>query len=137
MPDVTTETHWAANPVNPFDVNYDGDHDGWYDRTSFDVPALQGEWDDKDFTPYQFIIQAGQGNLPFTNLMEWNNETRPDLMTLMAILSHSIQNSPALRLFLTTSIIIYQMAEKYSNTVLIRWIMTLTEICYRTGMSIR
>jgi len=79
MPDVTTETHWAANPVNPFDVNYDGDHDGWYDRTSFDVPALQGEWDDKDFTPYQFIIQAGQGNLPFTNLMEWNNETRPDL----------------------------------------------------------
>jgi hypothetical protein len=79
MPDVTTENHWAANPINPFDVNYDGDHDGWYDRTSFDVPALQGEWDDKDFTPYQFIIQSGPGSLPFTNLMEWSNETRPDL----------------------------------------------------------
>ncbi|MBL6891131.1 MAG: hypothetical protein ISR22_03680 [Candidatus Poseidoniaceae archaeon] len=79
MPDVTTENHWAANPVNPFDVNYDGDHDGWYDRTSFDVPATQGEWDDRDFTPYQFIIQSGPGSLPFTNLMEWNNQTRPDL----------------------------------------------------------
>ena len=79
MPDVTTEDHWAANPVNPFDVNYDGDHDGWYDRNSFDAPAIQGEWDDRDFTPYQFIIQSGPGSLPFTNLMEWNNETRPDL----------------------------------------------------------
>ena len=79
MPDVTTENHWAANPVNPFDVNYDGDHDGWYDRSSFDVPAVQGEWDDRDFTPYQFIIQSGPGSLPFTNLMEWNNQTRPDL----------------------------------------------------------
>ena len=25
--------------VNPFDVNYDPDSDGWYGRTSFDIPA--------------------------------------------------------------------------------------------------
>ena len=53
MPDITTEDRWAANPLNPFDVSYDGDHDGWYDRNSitnadagipFDIPAQQGEW---------------------------------------------------------------------------------------------
>jgi hypothetical protein len=78
MPDVTTQNHWAANPINPFDASYDGDHDGWYDRTAFDTPAVQGEWDDRIFTAYQFTIQNGPGDLPFTNLMEWNNETRPD-----------------------------------------------------------
>ncbi len=79
MPDVTTQTHWAANPINPHDVNYDGDSDGWYDRNSFDVPAKQGLWDSREFTPSGVIIQSGPGALPFTNLMEWNNNTRPDL----------------------------------------------------------
>ena len=42
LPDPTTQNHWATNPVNPFDVNYDPDSDGWYGRTSFDIPATQG-----------------------------------------------------------------------------------------------
>ena len=79
MPDVSTQDHWAANPVNPHDVNYDGDSDGWYDRSAFDIPAQQGEWDDREFTSSGVIIQPGPGSLPFTNLMEWNNNTRPDL----------------------------------------------------------
>ena len=88
MPDITTEDRWAANPINPFDVSYDGDHDGWYDRNSitnpdagilFDIPAQQGQWENRVFTPYSFTIAQGPGDLPFTNLMEWNNQTRPDL----------------------------------------------------------
>ena len=34
LPDPTTQNHWSTNPVNPFDVNYDPDSDGWYDRIS-------------------------------------------------------------------------------------------------------
>ena len=79
MDDSTTQNHWAANPLNPWDVNYDGDSDGWYDRTSFDDPAQQGSWDDRVFTPSGMIIQNGVGDLPFTNFMEYDNETRPDL----------------------------------------------------------
>ena len=84
MPDITTENHWASNPVNPHDVNYDGDRDGWYDRDAFDIPAEQGEWNNRQFTSSGVLIQPGPGplgslSLPFTNLMEWNNNTRPDL----------------------------------------------------------
>ncbi|MBT60593.1 MAG: hypothetical protein CMA63_03440 [Euryarchaeota archaeon] len=79
MDDVTTENHWAANPLNPWDVNYDGDHDGWYDRTSFDIPAVQGTWDGREFSQSTAVIQPGIGDLPFTNWMEWDNQTRPDL----------------------------------------------------------
>ncbi|MEC8353875.1 MAG: hypothetical protein VXZ47_06010 [Candidatus Thermoplasmatota archaeon] len=79
MPDVTTQNHWAANPINPHDVNYDGDSDGWYDRNSLDIPATQGIWEDRNFIESGTIIQPGPGSLPFTNLMEWNNNTRPDL----------------------------------------------------------
>ncbi len=79
LPDPTTQNHWSTNPVNPFDVDYDPDSDGWYDRTSFDSPATQGEWEDRQFTPSGEIIQSGIGNLPFTNLMEYLNGTRPDL----------------------------------------------------------
>ena len=79
MDDITTINHWASNPLNPWDVNYDGDHDGWYDRTSFDIPAEQGTWDGRVFTPSGQLIQNGLGDLPFTNFMEYDNETRPDL----------------------------------------------------------
>ena len=41
LPDPTTQNHWSTNPVNPFDVNYDPDSDGWYGRTSF-IPAAKG-----------------------------------------------------------------------------------------------
>ena len=78
LPDPTTQNHWATNPVNPFDVNYDPDSDGWYDRTSFDSPATQGQWDNRQFTPSGEVIQNGIGDLPFTNLMEYLNGTRPD-----------------------------------------------------------
>ena len=61
------------------DSNYDGDSDGWYGRTAFDVPAVQGNWDSRTFTPTSQVIQPGIGALPFTNWMEWDNETRPDL----------------------------------------------------------
>ena len=43
--------HWAANPINPHDVNYDGDSDGWYDRKSLDIPAEQEIWDERNFVP--------------------------------------------------------------------------------------
>ena len=79
MDDLTTQNHWAANPLNPWDVNYDGDQDGWYDRTAFDIPADQGVWDNRVFTPSGMVIQNGIGNLPFTNFMEYDNQTRPDL----------------------------------------------------------
>ena len=79
MDDATTQNHWAANPLNPWDVNYDGDHDGWYDRTAFDIPAVQGTWDERTFTPSGVMIQNGIGDLPFTNAMEYDNQTRPDL----------------------------------------------------------
>jgi len=79
MDDATTLTHWAANPINPWDVDYDGDHDGWYDRTSFDIPAEQGSWDNRVFTPSGQTIQNGVGDLPFTNAMEYDNQTRPDM----------------------------------------------------------
>ena len=63
----------------PWDVDYDGDRDGWYDRTSFDIPARQGTWDDRVFTPSGVVVQNGVGDLPFTNFMEYDNQTRPDL----------------------------------------------------------
>jgi hypothetical protein len=79
MNDLTTINHWSSNPLNPFDVNYDGDHDGWYNRTTFDQPAVQGQWQNRIFTPISQQIQPGIGNLPFTNSMEYMNQTRPDL----------------------------------------------------------
>ena len=44
MAGLSTQDHWASNPVNPWDVDYDGDNDGWYNRTAFDTPADQGNW---------------------------------------------------------------------------------------------
>ena len=79
MNDTTTINHWSSNPLNPFDINYDGDHDGWYGRTTFDQPATQGVWNNRVFTPSSQQIQPGIGDLPFTNQMEWMNNTRPDL----------------------------------------------------------
>jgi hypothetical protein len=78
MPNSPSQNHWATNPVNPFDINYDPDGDGWYDRTSFDTPAVQGTWDNRVFTPSGDVIQNGIGDLPFTNYMEYLNGTRPD-----------------------------------------------------------
>ena len=60
-------------------MNYDGDSDGWYNRTSFDTPAPLGKWDNRTFIPSSQVIQPGIGNLPFTNWMEYDNQTRPDL----------------------------------------------------------
>ena len=79
MPDPSTALRWAANPLNPFDVDHDGDSDGWYDRTSFDTPAPLGSWNDRSFTASGGLIQQGVGDLPFTNWMEYENGTRPDL----------------------------------------------------------
>jgi len=79
MEDSSTINHWASNPLNPWDVAYDGDHDGWYGRSVFDQPAQQGTWDNRVFTPGTSIIQSGLGDLPFTNWMEWDNSTRPDM----------------------------------------------------------
>lgn len=79
MPHPSTSLRWSSNPLNPFDVDHDGDADGWYDRTSFDTPAPLGSWDARSFTPTGQVIQAGVGDLPFTNWMEYDNGTRPDL----------------------------------------------------------
>ncbi len=79
MPHPSTLLRWSSNPLNPFDIDHDGDGDGWYDRTSFDTPAELGSWMDRTFTPTGQVIQAGVGDLPFTNWMEYDNGTRPDL----------------------------------------------------------
>ncbi len=72
---------WATNPVNPLDVDYDPDIDGWFDRTSGDRVATQGEWSGHAFTPGGIGDQISAGNSPlfFTNWMEYDNGTRPDL----------------------------------------------------------
>jgi hypothetical protein len=70
---------WTLNPVNPLDVDYDPDADGWFDRTGGDIPATQGDWDGRVFTPYDSSQQIAPGNSPlyFTNLQEWNMGTLP------------------------------------------------------------
>ena len=78
MPDPTTMNHWSSNPLNPLDIDYDGDQDGWYDRTPFDTPAAQGNWEDRSFEQDGLQITPGPGSLPFTNIMEYWNGTRPD-----------------------------------------------------------
>jgi len=74
-----TANHWSTNPVNPMDVDYDPDDDGWKMRTVFDTPAVAGSWTGREFTPSGDIVQAGTGDLAFTNKMEYLNGTRPDL----------------------------------------------------------
>ncbi len=73
------EFRWSLNPVNPLDVNYDPDADGWYDRLFTDVPAIQGIWDEREFSPYPQDQQFQQGitALYFTNIMEFLNQTNP------------------------------------------------------------
>ena len=70
---------WSLNPVNPLDVDYDPDADGWFDRTSGDMPAQQGSWESRTFTPYDSSQQISPGNSPlfFTNLQEWELGTLP------------------------------------------------------------
>ena len=79
MSGLSSPNRWSANPVNPADAGYDGENDGWYDRTFDDIPAEQGFWQDREFTQTGLNIQQGTGSLPFTNLMEYHNNTRPDL----------------------------------------------------------
>ena len=70
---------WSMNPINPLDIAYDPDADGWYDRTWGDAPAEQGTWEDRQFTPAPVDQQIGQGfiGLYFSNLMEYDNGTHP------------------------------------------------------------
>ena len=70
---------WSLNPLNPLDVNYDPDADGWYDRTQFDNVSEQGVWDNREFILAPPIDQIPQSNteLFFTNIMEFNNGTHP------------------------------------------------------------
>ena len=70
--------HWTSSPVNPIDVNFDGDHDGWYSRGSGKL-APQGEWNSFTFTLDGSITYADGEDIPFTNMMEYLNGTRPDL----------------------------------------------------------
>jgi len=79
MGDDLSANHWATNPVNPLDVDYDPDDDGWKNRSDWDTPAVAGSWSDRTFTPSGQIVQKGPGDLPFTNMMEYLNGTRPDL----------------------------------------------------------
>ena len=71
--------HWSLNPVNPLDVDYDPDADGWYDRQIWDTPAEQGKWDSREFSPYSQDLQISSGTteLYFTNIMEFDNGTLP------------------------------------------------------------
>ena len=70
---------WSLNPINPLDINYDPDSDGWFDREITDVPAPQGTWESRQFSEYELEGQIPQGvqSLLFSNLMEYNNGTHP------------------------------------------------------------
>ncbi len=70
---------WSTNPINPLDVNYDPDADGWYDREINDIPAEQGTWSSREFNigPSNNQISQGTLELYFNNLMEYNNGTNP------------------------------------------------------------
>ena len=70
---------WTLNPVSPLDVDYDPDEDGWFGRTSADTPAFQGSWTSHIFTQAGPLIPPGNSPLWFTNWMEFDNGTRPDL----------------------------------------------------------
>ena len=70
---------WTLNPVSPLDVDYDPDEDGWFGRTSADTPAQQGSWTSHIFTQAGPLIPPGNSPLWFTNWMEFDNGTRPDL----------------------------------------------------------
>ena len=78
--------HWFTNPVNPLDASYDGDQDGWYQRSNADQPAEQRVWVGTilgDNISYNVLPGADQigpdtTDLPFTNLMEFQYGTRPD-----------------------------------------------------------
>ena len=65
------------NPVNPLDINYDPDADGWLDRDVLDTPATQGKWDSRIFTSYpeNQQINNGASSLCSLNIMEFENST--------------------------------------------------------------
>ena len=65
--------------MNPLDVDYDPDADGWLDRDILDAPAIQGVWEDRVFSPFSDDQQFGNGanSLYFTNIMEYRNGTGP------------------------------------------------------------
>ena len=70
---------WSMNPINPLDINYDPDADGWYDRQFNDQPATQGKWENRQFTSFgnEYQISNGVLGLYYSNLMEYNNGTHP------------------------------------------------------------
>jgi len=70
---------WSMNPINPLDVNYDPDEDGWYDRQWEDAPAIQGKWENRQFTSANIEDQISNGLVPlfFSNIMEYENGTLP------------------------------------------------------------
>nr|ADD93048.1 hypothetical protein [uncultured archaeon MedDCM-OCT-S05-C10] len=72
---------WTTNPVNPLDVDYDADEDGWFDRDSTKPVAAQGSWQGRIFTegPVEDQISSGNSYLWFTNAMEYRNQTNPIL----------------------------------------------------------
>ena len=69
---------WSMNPINPLDVNYDPDADGWYDRQWLDNSATQGTWDNRQFTPFGLENQIDNGilGLFYGNLLEYDNGTQ-------------------------------------------------------------
>jgi hypothetical protein len=90
---------WSMNPINPLDIDYDPDADGWYDRSWADIPAPQGAWEDRQFTPAPVEQQIEQGflGLYFSNLMEYENGTHPldadsddDAMVMKPIMQNGV-----------------------------------------------
>jgi hypothetical protein len=74
-----SDYRWSMNPINPLDIYYDPDADGWYDRQWIDDPAIQGTWDSRQFTSFSSEDQISNGflGLFYGNLMEYNNGTHP------------------------------------------------------------
>ena len=50
---------WSLKPLNPLDVDYDPDADGWLNRDILDTPAIQGVWEDRSFSPFSDDQQIG------------------------------------------------------------------------------
>ena len=73
----TVQSRWGLNPLNPLDVDYDIDNDGWMDRGIIDTPAPQGNWANHIFTVEGAQLSLGSTQLPFTNWMEYDNGTMP------------------------------------------------------------
>ena len=64
---------WSLNPLNPLDVDYDPDADGWLDRDILDTPAIQESGRIGPFLHFQQISSLERANSLYFTIL-WNTE---------------------------------------------------------------